>query len=114
MHGIWNKDKLGDFRTIAQSEFILSKIKQNVPCIVTGDFNLLPNTKSIKMIDEKMTNLIKVYGIKSTRPTFDDGLDKGNLVCDYIFVNNKVKVKDFKVIDTNVSDHLPLILDFEI
>ncbi len=114
VHGIWNKDKVGDERTIAQSKFILSKIRYDIPCIVLGDFNLLPNTKSIKLIDEKMNNLINKCNIISTRPTFNDGLDKGNLVCDYIFVNDKVKVNNFKVLDNNSSDHLPLFLDFEI
>ena len=65
------------------------------------------------MMSKRMINLIEKYNIESTRPKFDDGLDKGNLVCDYIFVNNKVKVKNFRVIDTNISDHLPLILDFD-
>ena len=114
VHGIWNKEKQGDERTIAQSEFILSKIRSDIPCIVVGDFNLLPGTESIKLLNDKMTNLIDKYNIKSTRPTFDDGLDKGDLVCDYIFVNEKVKVNDFKVLDSNVSDHLPLVLEFDI
>ena len=60
-----------------------------------------------------MDNLIARFNIKSTRPEFDDGLDKGNMVCDYIFVNDKVKVNNFYVINSNISDHLPLILDFE-
>ena len=59
-------------------------------------------------------NLIEEYNIKSTRPAFDDGLDVGNLVCDYVFVNDKVIVNDFKVINSNISDHLPIILDFDI
>lgn len=114
VHGIWNKDKMGDDRTLAQSEYILSKIRTDIPCIVLGDFNLLPNSESIKMINGKMENLINKYNIKTTRPEFDDGLDKGNLVCDYIFINDKIKVNNFKVLNRNVSDHLPLILDFEI
>lgn len=114
VHGIWNKDKLGDERTIAQSEFILSRIREDIPVLVVGDFNLLPNTESIKMLNEKMTNLIEKFGVTSTRPKFDDGLDKGEFVCDYIFVNDKVKVNDFKVLEDEVSDHLPFILDFDI
>ena len=41
-------------------------------------------------------------------------LDVGDSVDDYIFVNDKIKVNDFKVIKTDVSDHYPLILDFDI
>ena len=114
VHGIWNKDKIGDERTINQSKFILSKIRKDVPVIVVGDFNLLPNTESIKILNNELINLIDGYGIKSTRPNFDDGLDSGNIICDYIFVNDKVKVNDFKVINTDISDHLPLLLDFDI
>lgn len=111
VHGIWNKDKTGDERTIYQSEFILSKIRYDIPCIIVGDFNLLPDTQSIKMINEKMRNLIEEYNIKSTRP---DELNKGNQVCDYIFVNDKIKVNNFKTINSNISDHLPLLLEFDI
>lgn len=114
VHGIWNKDKLGDERTVMQSEFILNNIRKDIPVIVVGDFNLLPDTDSIKLLNNKLNNLMDKYGIKSTRPTFDDGLDVGNLVCDYVFVNDKVIVNDFKVINSNISDHLPIILDFDI
>lgn len=114
VHGIRNKDKIGDERTISQSIAILSKVRKDIPCIIVGDFNLLPDVESIQMISKEMRNLINEYNIKSTRPTFNDGLDKGDLACDYIFVNDKVKVNDFKVLNNNASDHLPLILDFEI
>lgn len=114
VHGIWNENKIGDKRTIEQSKFILSKIRNDIPCIVVGDFNLLPNTESIKILNNQLINLVEKYNIKSTRPIFDDGLDKGNTVCDYVFVNNKVQVNDFRVINSNVSDHLPLVLDFDI
>ena len=114
IHGCWNKDKKDDDRTIFQMEKNVSLIRYDKPSIVVGEFNLLPNTKSIEKLSKEMINLIEKYNIKSTRPKFDDGLDKGNLVCDYIFVNDKVKVNDFRVIDTNISDHLPLILDFSL
>lgn len=115
IHGIWNKDRLGDERTINQSKFLIeAALEKNIPTIILGDFNLIPDSESIKLMDSHFINLIKEYGIKSTRPTFDDGLDRGDMVVDYIFVNNQIKVNDFKVVNTDISDHLPLILDFEI
>lgn len=114
VHGIWNKDKVGDERTILQSKFILSKVREDIPCIVVGDFNLLPNTQSINVLDSKLNNLINIYNIKNTRTKFDDGSGKEELICDYIFVNNMVKVNELKILDSNASDHLPLILDFDI
>ncbi len=114
VHGIWNKDKMGDERTIKQSDAILSYVREDIPCIVAGDFNLLSDTESIQKMSKKMINLIEKYNIKTTRPVFDDGLDKGNLVCDYVFINKKVKVNDFKILNSDVSDHFPLVLDFDI
>ena len=114
VHGIWNKGKIGDERTISQSKKILEHVSQDIPCIIAGDFNLLPNTESIQMLNSKMINLIEKYNIKSTRPMFYDSLDKGDVVCDYIFVNDKVKVNNFTVINTEISDHLPLVLDFDV
>ena len=114
VHGIWNEEKKGDKRTLLQAESILSHVRYDIPSIIVGDFNLLPHTKSIELISEKMINLIEKYNIQSTRPSFDDGLDTGNVVCDYIFINSKVKEKSFNVIKNTVSDHFPLVLEFEI
>lgn len=66
------------------------------------------------MLNQEFRNLIAEFDIISTRPDFDDGRDVGNNVVDYIFVNDKIKVKNFEVLDSKISDHLPLILDFEI
>lgn len=115
LHGTWSKDKLGGKRALAQCKYILKAAKRkNIATIIVGDFNLLPETKGIKLISKEFRNLVSEFGIKSTRPKFNDGTDKGENVIDYIFVNDKIRVKDFRVIDTNISDHLPLILDFDI
>ena len=115
IHGIWNEGKIGDDRTIKECEYLLSLIEDNtIPTIIVGDFNLDPQSKSIKILNKKLTNLIEKYNIKSTRPTVKDGLDVGNSVDDYIFVNDKIKVNKFEVKQTDASDHYPLILDFEL
>jgi endonuclease/exonuclease/phosphatase family metal-dependent hydrolase len=108
VHGIWNLTRMGDDRTIAQSEFIIAELlKDKMPTIVAGDFNLVPESPSIKMLEQYLTNLSVKYKLKTTRPT-------KNMVVDYIFITDDITVKDFMVIDTNVSDHLPLVLDFDI
>ena len=78
----------------------------------------MPNTKSIKMIKEAgYKNLIKDFGIKTTRnklawDQFPDE-EKQNFA-DYVFVSPEIKVRKFSVPNLEISDHLPLILDFEI
>ena len=115
VHGTWNEDKLGNERTANQCNFIIEKALENdYPTIIVGDFNLLPNSKDIKLMNNHFRNLVVENNIRSTRPTFDDGLDKGDIVCDYIFVNDKIVVNDFQVIENDISDHMPLVLDFDI
>lgn len=115
LHGLYSRDKQDSERTLNQCRYILEVAKRkNIPTIIVGDFNLLPETKSIGILNKEFKNLIDEYEIKSTRPNFDDGTDKGNNVVDYIFVNDKIKVNNFEVVNTNISDHLPLILDFDI
>ncbi len=115
VHGIWNQDKLGDVRCIHQMEVIIEEAKRvELPTIIAGDFNLLPETKEILMMNEHFRNLSQEFQIVSTRPKFDDGLDHGEHVCDYIFLSRDISVVDFSVIDTDISDHFPLLLEFEL
>jgi endonuclease/exonuclease/phosphatase family metal-dependent hydrolase len=115
IHGLYSRDKKDSKRTIAQCKYLLNAAKRkDIPTIIAGDFNLFPNTKSIQMLNKEFRNLIKEYKIISTRPNFNDGIDVGNNVVDYIFVNDMIKVNNFEVISTDISDHYPLILDFDI
>lgn len=115
LHGIWTEDKQGDKRRVEECKYIIKAAKKkNIPTIITGDFNLLPGTESIQLINEKFRNLIEEYNIKTTRPEFKDEIDKGGNVVDYIFVSDDVTVKDFKVIKSDISDHPPMLLEFGI
>jgi endonuclease/exonuclease/phosphatase family metal-dependent hydrolase len=117
LHGAYSKDKQDSERTIAQCKYVLAAAKRkNIPTIIAGDFNLLPNTKSIRLIEKKFRNLITEHHITSTVPDHDHGTEpkKGRFVMDYIFVNDKIRVNKFGVFETAISDHLPLILDFDI
>ncbi len=91
------------------------------PKIIGGDFNLMPQTKSVKMFEEMgYRNLVKEFRIKSTRNRFTWEQFKGKkdfvkqYFADYVFVSKDVKVKNFEVPNVGISDHLPLILEFEV
>ncbi|MEK7453222.1 MAG: endonuclease/exonuclease/phosphatase family protein [Patescibacteria group bacterium] len=111
-HGLWNGKGKGDTEDrINQSKNILDFIKNlQGEYILCGDFNLLPDTKSIKIFEDYgMRNLIKDYGVKSTRTSF---YEKSEKHADYIFISKGIKIKDFKVFNDEVSDHLPILLEF--
>jgi exonuclease III len=111
LHGIWLKEDKGDSSSrLEQSKKIQQFLdKQKGEKILCGDFNLNINTKSIKILEEDMKNLIKEYKIPTTRNKYFPGDEK---FADYVFVSPGVKVTSFMVPDIEVSDHLPLILKF--
>lgn len=82
--------------------------------IIGGDFNLLPDTKSITMFENNgYTNLIKQYSIDTTRNENAWYLypDDKQFYADYVFVSKNCKVKNFKVPKNLISDHLPMIVE---
>jgi endonuclease/exonuclease/phosphatase (EEP) superfamily protein YafD len=86
------------------------------PKIIGGDFNLDLNTKSVAMFEGAgYRNLIKDFGIKNTRNRLSwEIFNNVQYFADYCFVSPEVKVKNFEVPQLEISDHQPLILDFEI
>jgi endonuclease/exonuclease/phosphatase family metal-dependent hydrolase len=56
-----------------------------------------------------MTNLVTKFGVTSTRSSH---YLKEEKFADYILVSPHVEVNDFQVLQEEVSDHLPLLLEF--
>jgi hypothetical protein len=86
------------------------------PKIIGGDFNLNPDTLSIKKFEEAgYRNLIKDFKIKNTRNRLSwEQFKNIQYFADYVFTSSEVKINSFKVPNLEISDHLPLIVDFEI
>ena len=103
--------KLGDDETLRQVKQICEYIKSlDGSVILCGDFNLAPESDSIKLINGNLNNLSVKYSLKTTRSK----LTYKNEVCDYIFASNDIKVNSFAMDDTIISDHNALILDFDL
>lgn len=110
-HGLWNgQGKTDTEDRLQQTKNILNFTNAvSADFILCGDFNLLPDTQSIKMIEDSgLRNLIKEYGVTSTRTSH---YKKPIRFADYAFVTKGIEVKDFKVLPDEVSDHVPLYLD---
>ena len=59
-----------------------------------------------------MRDLIKEYNITSTRSKLYNKHEKPVLYADYIFTSSEIEINDFNILSDVVSDHLPLLLDF--
>ena len=103
--------KLGDEETLRQVGQIMEYIRYlEGAIIVCGDFNLAPESQSIKMLSERLTNLSVSNSLQTTRSS----LTYKKEVCDYIFVNDSVFVRNFIMDGTIISDHNALLLEFDL
>lgn len=109
-HGHHNhQHKRGDDETMRQCGIIADyakKLDQRV--LVSGDFNLDPDSESLGQINSLFTNLTIEAGLKTTRTQLTHKTE----ACDYIFTGEDIKVGSFKALDEIVSDHKALVLNF--
>lgn len=110
-------NKLDTPRRLKQSRIISGLIKKlNGPIVLCGDFNLMPKTESVKIVERAgMGNLISKFKIKNTRNSISWKRygNKQNFA-DFTFVSSGVKVKNFIVPYNLASDHLPMVLEFSL
>ena len=103
--------KDGNAETMRQMKQIGEYIDQlKGPVILTGDFNLSPESTSLQQINNRLTNLPLKYKFKTTRTP----LTHKKEVCDYIFVSDEIRVNNFYASEEIASDHQALILEFDI
>ncbi|MFA6158088.1 MAG: endonuclease/exonuclease/phosphatase family protein [Candidatus Paceibacterota bacterium] len=110
-HGLWNgKGKTDSEDRLIQSKNILAFTKTlKNEFILCGDFNLLPDTKSLSMFEEDgLRNLIKEHGITSTRTSFYPHPVR---YADYVFTTKNLAVKEFRVLPEEVSDHSAILIE---
>lgn len=113
VHALWHPGGKSDNpERLEQSQNIINFLKTlKSPFVLCGDFNLSPETESVKILENfGLKNLITENNIKSTRTSF---YTKPNKFADYTFVSSGIKVNDFKILPEEVSDHCAMYLRFE-
>jgi|WetSurMetagenome_2_1015567.scaffolds.fasta_scaffold152570_2 endonuclease/exonuclease/phosphatase family metal-dependent hydrolase len=114
-HGIWTKEKVGNAETEKACKKILDLAKAaNYPSIIVGDFNLFPDTPSMQVFYNDFISLVDKHNILTTRPNSNELSHLERNVVDYILVSKNIEINSFEVLDSDVSDHLPLVLDFDL
>lgn len=120
-------DHQGTTARTESAKLILQKIKElnrdNLPVILTGDFNLTPEQEPISVITKELKDSRSIskeapYGPAGTFNGFKfDSPLKDRI--DYVFVNDRVEVKQYGVLSDSKdqrypSDHLPVFVNFEL
>lgn len=111
-------NKLDTPARIAQSQKIVDFLNsERGRKIIGGDFNLMPDTESIRMIEHtNMRNLIKEYAVTDTRGAIAHerySASERQYFADFVFVSLDMRITSFTVPHIGVSDHLPLVVEWK-
>lgn len=100
--------KKGDEETLRACRQIDEFVRNlDGPVVLTGDFNLVPESESMQVFDDTLRNLTREAKLKTTR----NYLTTKTEVCDYILTRD-IEVQQFAALDDVVSDHQALSLVF--
>ena len=103
---------------IDETEKLVNFFKENDNIIFTWDLNLTPEAKSIKMIESELQNCWPDYSQSTwtTKPFSFMGFEENELNwrLDYVFASKKLKVISSEIVSTDFSDHLPILVEFDI
>lgn len=93
---------------------LISCINKKEKYIFAGDLNTTKTSKYIKQIEQYLINN-DTSNTWTTKPFSYQGFeeDKLNWKLDYIFSTSDIDVKETKVLETEYSDHLPVLCSFD-
>ena len=120
VHGIsfYPDDKLDTEGRIIQSKAIIDFLAGSAGhSIVGGDFNVLPEAESVQLFTKAgYQNLIADYAIQTTRNrlAWDRFPDNVQYFADYSFTDPSLHIRNFSVPDLEISDHLPMVVEFDV
>jgi endonuclease/exonuclease/phosphatase family metal-dependent hydrolase len=86
--------------------------------ILTGDLNATPGSYTINKLDSRFEKASSSYEVPTwtTKPFSYEGFEEAELRwrLDYIFATKDMKIVSSEVLNTDYSDHLPVVTVFEL
>jgi len=119
-HFAWAKTPKEEPHQTKQGELLLAYLKHvDAPFVLSGDFNLDPQQPTIKKINQLARNLVTENNITNTLNPRTHGIKQQlanglAIAVDYIFTSKEITVKNFSIIEEDLSDHLGLKTIIEI
>lgn len=113
IQGIWGWDGLDNPRRQAMIEKILQAVQGKGHVILAGDFNVNEPSQAIQTLSHQLLNVFA--GERKTSFNVPRKTHPGYAIAivDFIFVTPDITVSSHSSPQVDVSDHLPLILEFE-
>lgn len=115
VHGAWTAPPSDTFETLRQAKIVADYLKDlREPYILGGDLNNVIGSKTVTLINKVAKNwMMGSRASQTTHPTYHKIAPRGFLV-DYIFTSRDFKLLKLEVADVLVSDHLPVVAEFEL
>ncbi|HEX9153267.1 MAG TPA: endonuclease/exonuclease/phosphatase family protein [Candidatus Saccharimonadales bacterium] len=115
-HGLWSRDQNGSQTSRENMEVVKQKADTMPrPLIVTGDMNVTPDSETMKVFDGSLENLTATYKLPTTLSQLAKVFVCNNMIpCDNTLISSGVHVRSYVASDYIVSDHKPVILEFEV
>lgn len=114
VHGLWGFDSLDNERRLKMAERIVSEINGKERIIVAGDFNMASNTQTIGKIEKHLTSVFGNKLASTFNLKYKKGGGFGSASVDMVFVSNDIEVKNHYMPSVDVSDHMPLVVEFSL
>lgn len=114
VHGIWGKHGGDTERRVKMAHTIVKNLEGKEHIIVSGDFNLNPDTETVRIIEKKVKSvfgdsLVSTFNMKHKT---DPGYATARV--DMMFVSPSIQVLSKDCPQVDVSDHLPLVVELEV
>lgn len=99
--------------------FIEKRFGKDTPLVLTGDFNALPDSETVKNANKLFNDARKVAKETTEEITFHGYSDSINQIIDYIYLSSDIKCDKFQVIkefdgSNPQSDHYGLLAEINI
>jgi endonuclease/exonuclease/phosphatase family metal-dependent hydrolase len=113
-HGYWENDPLGSETTRAKLQLVASELaKEQEPIILAGDLNVTYESPHMEPLQTMLYDLIGEHKVKTTLSILSSVTR--DVPCDHIMVSDNLRARKLIVCDDVLaSDHLPLILEFDL
>ncbi len=114
-HGVWGEDGRDNTTRDKMSKAIIDALKGKERALFSGDLNTEPDTHALQNIraimqDPFFDNVTSTFNKKQK----DTSTKSWDFVVDHVFVSQDISIHKAEIPDVDVSDHMPLVVEFSI